>query len=138
PSAIASRMGVLNDLLYICAPTPLQHGVAAAFDLPESYYDEMRAEYALKRKMLVDACRVASLEPSVPQGSYYFLADVSALKCRDSREAAALLLEKTRVATVPGYSFHANPADGEQQLRLCFAHQLPPLPNHRQLPRPLH
>jgi aminotransferase len=31
---LTARMGVVNDLLYICAPTPLQHGVLAALELP--------------------------------------------------------------------------------------------------------
>jgi aminotransferase len=127
PPDVAARMGVLNDLLYICAPTPLQHGVAAAFDLPPSYYEEMRASYAVKREMLVDACRDAGIRPFVPQGAYYFLADVSALGLVDDREASAFLLARTGIATVPGGSFHADPGDGSRQVRLCFAKQLPEL-----------
>jgi len=127
PPDVAARMGVLNDLLYICAPTPLQHGVAAAFDLPSSYFDEMRSAYARKREMLVGACRTAGLKPYVPQGAYYFLADVSAHGFRDDREAAAALLARAGVATVPGSSFYADPEQGRQQVRLCFAKQMPEL-----------
>ncbi|MBI3448553.1 MAG: pyridoxal phosphate-dependent aminotransferase [Acidobacteria bacterium] len=127
PADIASRMGVLNDLLYICAPTPLQHGVAAAFDLPASYFEEMRSSYTRKRQMLVGACSAAGLKPYVPQGAYYFLADVSAHGFRDDREAAAALLARAGVATVPGSSFYADPEQGRQQVRLCFAKQMPEL-----------
>ncbi|HZE88385.1 MAG TPA: aminotransferase class I/II-fold pyridoxal phosphate-dependent enzyme, partial [Verrucomicrobiae bacterium] len=65
--------------------------------------------------------------PYVPQGAYYFLADVSAHGFRDDREAAAALLARAGVATVPGSSFYADPEQGRQQVRLCFAKQMPEL-----------
>jgi len=127
PPDVAAKMGVLNDLLYICAPTPLQYGVAAAFDLPPSYYEEMQAAYSVKREMLVGACVDAGMRPFVPQGAYYFLADVSALGLKNDREASASLLARAGIASVPGGSFHSDPKSGEQQVRLCFAKQMPEL-----------
>jgi len=121
PPSIAARLGVLNDLLYICAPTPLQHGVTAAFGLPGSYYDDLKASYAVKLDALSDACAATGLEVIRPQGAYYLLADVSRLGCPSDREAAALLLEKAGVSAVPGSAFHADPRDGMQQVRFCFA-----------------
>src|SRR5262249_27254416 len=76
---LSARMGVLNDLLYICAPTPLQHGVTAAFHLPPSYYSELKASYAEKREALSSACEAAGLGAMKPQGAYYMLAEVSSL-----------------------------------------------------------
>ncbi len=119
--AIASRLGVLNDLLYICAPTPLQHGVTAALRLPPSYYSELRAAYARKLQEICDACAGAGLEAIRPQGAYYLLADVSSLGCASDREAAAQILSLSGVTSVPGSSFYANPADGARQVRFCFA-----------------
>jgi len=127
PADIAARMGVLNDLLYICAPTPLQHGVAAAFDLPASYYDTMRREYEMKRNLLVESCRRAGMRPIVPEGAYYFLADLSALGHGDDRATAAALLQKAGVTCVPGGSFFADPSDGRGFVRFCFAKQRPEL-----------
>jgi len=118
---IAARLGVLNDLLYICAPTPLQHGVAAAFDLPQSYYDALKASYAAKLAMIAEACDEAGLGVFRPQGSYYLLADVSRLGHPSDREAAAWILSTAGVTSIPGSSFHADPEDGRQQIRLCFA-----------------
>jgi aminotransferase len=121
PRSLAGPMGILNDLLYICAPTPLQHGVTAALRLPPSYYDEMRASYARKLQEICDACGDAGLEPIRPQGAYYLLADVSSLGCASDREAAARILSLAGVTSVPGSSFYANPADGARQVRFCFA-----------------
>jgi len=56
---LAAKMAILNDLINVCAPSPLQYGVVAAFDLPPSYYTTMRADYQKKRDMTVEACREA-------------------------------------------------------------------------------
>jgi aminotransferase len=125
--ALTSQMALLNDLINICAPSPLQHGVVAAFDLPPGYYDRMVADYAVKRDMTADACRAAGMEPFVPQGSYYMLADVSRLGVKDDYDAAKVLLEQAGIAVVPGSSFYADPADGRMQVRVCYAKKMPDL-----------
>ena len=124
---LAAKMALLNDLINICAPSPLQHGVVAAFDLPPSYYVRMQKDYAVKRDMTAAACRDAGLEPFVPQGAYYMLADFARLGFKDDQEAARLLLERCGVAVIPGSSFYADPSDGKMQVRLCYAKKMPDL-----------
>ena len=121
PVPLMEKVGVVSDLLAICAPTPLQHALVAAFDLPASYYTALKRDYARKRGLSLAACRDAGFEPIPPQGAYYFLMDVSRLGARDDREAAAIILERTGVATVPGGSFFPRAEDGRHLVRLCFA-----------------
>ncbi len=121
PAEVIDRIGVVNDLFYICAPAPLQHGVEAGLRLPDSYYDEMRRDYLLKRDLLVDALREVGFEVFVPAGSYYLLARFEDGRWADATAATEAILEKVGVATVPGPSFYRNPADGAQQLRFCYA-----------------
>jgi aminotransferase len=123
PPELTARMGVVNDLLYICAPTPLQHGVLAAFDLPPAYYEQMSRDYARKRAQTMAACDAVGLQSLPPQGSYYLMVDVRGAGFADDRAAADALLSRCGVAAVPGSSFYVDPADGRHQLRLCFAKQ---------------
>jgi aminotransferase len=124
---LAAKMAILNDLINVCAPAPLQHGVVAALALPSSYYDEMRADYARKRDLTAAACRDAGLTPFVPQGAYYMLVDFTPLGYADDREAARVMLERDGVAVIPGASFYADPRDGRMQIRLCYAKKMPDL-----------
>jgi aminotransferase len=124
---LMEKVGLLNDLLYICAPTPLQHGLLAAFDLPPSYYESLRADYARKLELTCEACTAAGIRPLRPQGAYYLLADVSGLGLSDDSQAADFLLRQAGVASVPGASFYPDPGEGRQQVRLCFAKQDAPL-----------
>ncbi len=124
PAEIIDRMAVVNDLLYICAPAPLQHGIVAGLALPDSYYTRMRADYLAKRDMLVDTLREIGFTPYVPEGSYYLLAAFEKGRWPDATAATEAILEQVGVATVPGSAFYRHPADGEDQLRFCFAKQV--------------
>ncbi len=116
---VAGPIGLMNDLFAICAPTPLQWGVARALEIGDDYYRNMAADYQKKRDMLAEALEEAGFKPSVPQGSYYMLAEIPK-EFRDDREAAQTLLESAKVASVPGTAFFAA-EQGKRMLRFCFA-----------------
>lgn len=116
---VAGPIGLMNDLFAICAPTPLQWGVARALEIGDDYYRNMAADYQKKRDMLAEALDDAGFKPSVPQGSYYMLAEIPE-EFRNDREAAQTLLEQARVASVPGTAFFIS-EQGKRMLRFCFA-----------------
>jgi aminotransferase len=122
PASMAKPIGLVNDLFYICAPTPLQHGVAAGFEAPASFYSELAAQYQRKRDMVCGALDDAGMRPIVPQGAYYCLAQIGHLGYETSRAAAMDLLESAKVASVPGSAFYRG-ATGDELLRFCFAKQ---------------
>ncbi len=121
PVDIVEKMLVVNDLFYICAPTPLQYGVLAGLQLPDRYYAELRKEYREKRDLLARTLDDVGMTPYVPQGAFYMMADFGRQRFANSLKAAEEILESVGVATVPGAPFHAKPEDGESQLRFCFA-----------------
>jgi aminotransferase len=112
-------IGLVNDLFYVCAPTPLQWGIARALEIGDDYYTNLAADYEKKRDLLADALTEAGFRPYVPDGAYYMLAAFPE-EFRDDREAAQALLESARVASVPGSAFFASPV-GKTMLRFCFA-----------------
>ena len=110
----------LNDLVYVCAPTPLQQGCARALELiGEDYYESIGREYQQKRDKLCAALERARLTPYVPQGSYFVLADVSRLPGRTGMERAMHLLETSGIASVPGEAFFAG-EEAHTTARFCF------------------
>ena len=126
PREMARALTLVNDLYYVCAPTPLQHAVAAGFGAPDEYFEGLSRTFESKRERLCSALDEAGLDPIVPEGAYYVLADAAALGCKSSREAAMKLLERTGVASVPGSAFYRG-ATGERLLRFCFAKDHGPL-----------
>jgi aminotransferase len=116
----ARAIALVHDLFFICAPTPLQYGVAEGFRAPKSYFDDLQQQFARKREWTCAALASAGLDPIVPEGAYYVLADVSKLGFATARDAAMAILEQTKVATVPGTSFFQGVA-GEKLVRVCYA-----------------
>lgn len=117
----AETIGYYNDLVYVCAPAPLQIGVARGLSrLGPQYYRSLQRDYTAKRDQFCDALRSAGLTPYVPQGAYYVLADASVLPGRSSKERAMYLLEKAKVAAVPGEAFFTGDR-GDTLLRFCYA-----------------
>ena len=120
PRAMADVLTLVSDLYYVCAPTPLQHGVMAGFSLPSTFFETLREDYQRMRDLLCGALKQAHLNPIVPQGAYYVLADVGHLGYATAREAAMALLTQCGVASVPGSAFYRG-ATGERLLRFCFS-----------------
>ena len=116
---VTGPIGLVNDLFYVCAPTPLQWGIARALEIGEEYYRNLAADYQKKRDMLADALTEGGFKPYVPQGAYYMLAEIPR-ELGSASEAANALIEEARVASVPGPSFYASGA-GDRLLRFCFA-----------------
>jgi aminotransferase len=120
PPELARRITITHDLLYVCAPTPLQHAMVAGLSMPESYFTDLSRSYAKKREILCSALADAGLEPYWPRGAYYVLADIRKLGASNAKAAAMMLLERTKIASVPGTSFYADPV-GDTLSRFCFA-----------------
>jgi aminotransferase len=117
----AQAIGAMNDLLYVCAPAPLQMGVAAGIDeFPDRFYHELARTFEQKRDRFCSVLAKAGLTPSIPQGAYYVLADVSKLPGETGKARAMYLLEKTGVAGVPGEAFFSGP-EGAEFIRFSYA-----------------
>jgi len=113
-------IGYFHDLVYICAPGPLQYGAATGLiGLPASYYAALASEYEQKRDRLCAALSDAGLTPSIPDGAYYVLADASRVSGATAAKKARTLLAATGVAAVAGSAFFES-GGGENLLRFCF------------------
>lgn len=120
PAELARRITVAHDLLYVCAPTPLQHAMVAGLAMPKTFFADMNRSYARKREILCTALDDAGLTPYWPRGAYYVLADIRRLGASGAKAAAMTLLERTKIASIPGTSFYSDPV-GDTLTRFCFA-----------------
>ena len=116
-----AAIAYFHDLTYVCAPSAFQHGAAAGLEqLPPAFYTQLASDHASKRGRIVAALRDAGLEPSIPAGAYYVLANATRLPGKTAAEKARHLLAATGVASVAGSAFFRH-GRGEDLLRFCFA-----------------
>jgi aminotransferase len=121
---ISKLIAIANDLLYVCAPAPLQYGVAKAIEnLPLEFYNNLKKDYTYKRNMLCETLDGVGLHPFIPQGAYYVLADVSKIPGANSKEKSMWLLKNVGIGSVPGEAFYKG-NNGNNYIRFCFAKDL--------------
>ena len=117
----AQAIGAMNDLLYVCAPTPLQAAVAVGIHaLSSDFYRQLARDYQAKRDRFCAALAQAGLAPSIPQGAYYVLADAARLPGATGNDRAMHLLQTVGVAGVPGEAFFSGP-EGGRFIRFSYA-----------------
>jgi N-succinyldiaminopimelate aminotransferase len=73
---------------------------------PMSYYEELQQLYQAKRDFLYTALQQTKLKPIMPQGSYFIMADCSALGLPDDRTAADYLAREVGVVSIPPSPFY--------------------------------
>jgi aminotransferase len=122
PPDAVDAIGKVFDQLAVCAPRPLQRGVAHALEtLPSSFYDELGRTYQAKRDRLCEALTGAGFHARPPEGAYYVLADYrDVLGDLEPVAASAALIERIGINAVPGHLFHEKP-DGVRTVRFHFA-----------------
>lgn len=120
---LAAPIGLTNDLYYVCAASPMQYAVADALNsLDTDFYTSLARDYQQKRDQFCEALREAGLEPRVPEGAYYVLANIRPLGCDTAKEASMKLLEEAGIASIPGSAFFQGET-GEGLARFCFARE---------------
>ena len=121
----------VHDYLTICAPSPFQAAGIVALGQPDGYYDQMRAQYAGRRTILLEALERAGLPFCQPEGAYYVMADFGGLEWdteafsrpgwTPDRAFAEYIARDVGVAVVPGSSFYAGGNQGTSRIRFNFA-----------------
>lgn len=128
PADIMEKAVVASDLLYICAPHPLQRGVLKGLNAGPEYYEGIRREYEVGRSMICDALEAGGFKPFRPHGSYYVMADYTAHGWADDKTASAELLKRAKIAAIPGSAFYEpGSGRGRNLLRFCYAKEHPVL-----------
>jgi aspartate/methionine/tyrosine aminotransferase len=134
---ITARIRKVHDFLTVGAPTPFQHAAVSALAFPESYYLELQQKYLQSRNYMLETLVSSGFEPIVPRGAYYIIAGADGLfnllGAADDSDFSRKLIEKTRVATVPGFSFYSGKAGVTRKVRFAFCKKFSTLEMVREL-----
>lgn len=121
PSEYIRSLQILQQNLFICAPSTAQAGAIVALEQSHSEVELMRNTYNERRIYLIERLRKMGLVIEVePTGAFYVLADARAYTS-DSLKFAFDVLEKAKVGITPGIDFGSN---AEGYIRLSYANSL--------------
>jgi aspartate/methionine/tyrosine aminotransferase len=116
---ISNAIRKVHDFLTVGAPAPLQEAAVTALNFPDSYYQQLQAEYTRRRDIFLEYLDQANFIYTRPQGAYYVLVDISPFGFADDAEFCIWMAQEIGVAAVPGSSFFREPV--HHLVRLNFA-----------------
>jgi aminotransferase len=120
PPHIIDAMTRIHQYTMLCAPICGQMAACEAVKNGEASVREMKNEYNRRRRFIVNGLNKIGLNCHMPDGAFYAFPSVKSTGL-DSMTFATKLLEKEKVAVVPGTAFGKS---GEGYVRLSYASSL--------------
>jgi N-succinyldiaminopimelate aminotransferase len=107
---------------------PTQEAIAQALHLSNHYYEDLQAMYATKRRLMLKGLDAAGLRYTAPQGTYFVLADYTAVFRGTPIEFTHYLIREIGVACIPTESLyipeHQHLAQGYVRFTFCKSDDL--------------
>jgi len=119
PAPLATELRRVHQFMVFAVNTPAQHALARFLEAP-SRYESLPAFYQAKRDLFVAGLAQTRLRPLACPGTYFVLADYSAVSDEPEASFAERLVRAHGVAAIPIAGLYAQPFDN-RIVRFCFA-----------------
>ena len=122
PAAISAEIRKVHQYLTFAVNTPAQLAIADMLRHEPAHYRELPAFYRARRDRLAQALEKSRFKVLPCEGTYFLLADYSAISDLDDVSFCQWLTKEVGVAAIPLSVFCAGPFP-HRLIRLCFAKQ---------------
>ena len=120
PKEIAALMTKIHQFCIMCAPTTSQYAAIEAIKNGDKDIALMRKSYDERRRYLYRRLMAMDMPAFEPLGAFYIFPSIKKFKMT-SDEFATKLLEKEKLAVVPGTAFGNS---GEGFIRISYAYSI--------------
>lgn len=120
PQPIIQAMTKVHQSAIMCAPTTSQYAAVTALRRCDGDIEAMRAEYDMRRRLLVNHLNRIGLDCLEPDGAFYAFPSIARTGL-SSEEFCEKLLYSKKVAVVPGSAFGAS---GEGHVRISYSYSV--------------
>lgn len=123
PKEIMNEVRKVHQFMMFSADTPMQHALAAYMADPQPYLG-LSQFYQRKRDILIASLSSSKLKLLPSHGSFFLLADYSAISDEPETHFVQRLIEQHKVATLPLSAFYQDPSrpeNDQKMIRLSFA-----------------
>lgn len=119
-TAVIKQMTKIHQFAIMSAPTTSQYAAIEALKNGDDDIAEMAAEYDSRRRILIDRLNEMGLKCFEAQGAFYVFPSIKSTGL-SSDEFCRTLLEKKKVAVIPGNAFGES---GEGHVRISYAYSV--------------
>ncbi|HEX5859187.1 MAG TPA: pyridoxal phosphate-dependent aminotransferase [Microbacterium sp.] len=105
PAALVDAVLTVKQFLTYVNGAPFQPAIATGLRLGDDFFQGIAHTLSRKRDVLVDGLRAAGFGVSVPDGSYFVVADAAGLGAADAGDFCRALPERAGVVAIPLTAF---------------------------------
>ena len=120
PQPLMALLTKLHQYAIMCAPTTAQYAAIEAMNNGDTDVVQMRDEYDMRRRYIVDELNKLGLTCFEPEGAFYVFPSIQSTGMT-SEEFCHRLLEEKHVAVVPGNAFGES---GEGFIRISYCYSI--------------
>ncbi len=120
PEPIIAQMTKLHQYAIMSAPTTAQYAAIEALQNGDPDIEEMREQYDMRRRLIVDSFNEMGLTCFEPKGAFYVFPCIKSTGLSSEEFASQLLMSK-HVAVVPGNAFGES---GEGFVRVSYSYSV--------------
>lgn len=128
PAQLIEGVARAHQFITFAVHHPTQEAIAYALNLPDSFYQDFQTLYTKKRQLMMNALDSSGMTYRVPEGTYFLLADYSAVFQGDPLEFARYLTSEIGVACIPPTAFyspeHAHLSQGYARFAFCKSDEM--------------
>ena len=119
PHELMAPLTKLHQYAIMCAPTTAQYAAIEAMNTGDSDVAQMREEYDMRRRFIVDELNKLGLTCFEPEGAFYVFPSIQSTGMTSEEFCQRLLTEK-HVAVVPGNAF-GDSGEGFVRISYCYS-----------------
>lgn len=119
PQPLMGLLTKLHQYGIMCAPTTAQYAAIEAMNNGDSDVAQMRDEYDMRRRLIVDELNKMGLACFEPEGAFYVFPSIQSTGLT-SEEFCQRLLKEKHVAVVPGNAF-GDSGEGFVRISYCYS-----------------
>ncbi len=120
PAGLSAGVRAAHQFLTFAVATPLQHAAVEALTNGEEYVRGLVEEYRGSRDFLAGVLERAGLRVFPTEGTYFIMADHSALGFEDDVAFCRHLTSEVGVAAIPPSAFYSHKELGKHLVRFAF------------------
>ena len=128
PPELVEGVARAHQFITFAVHHPSQEAIAYALNLPDTYYTAFREMYETKRQLMLAALDSGGLTYTVPEGTYFIMANYAKIFAGSPMECTRYLVKEAGVACIPPESFysakHAHIGNGYVRFAFCKSDEL--------------
>lgn len=109
-----------HSFLTFATSTPMQWAASVALKAPDTYFEELKRDYLMKKEILVEGLKAAGFIVYPSSGTYFVVVDHTPFGYENDVAFCEYLIREVGVVAIPTSVFYLDPEEGKNLVRFTF------------------